>query len=322
VVKGGSLGRVLKFAKNVLLGNDEALQGLVTKLDKLCQSESRLVNAETFTESKKTGRIVESVAMTVTETNIKTEQINIGMQNVTLGQQEFRQEVHEGIRNVMAAIVSAGGSEDKDIKYQEKIKNILHPSVSPLDIYTSIAKRRVPGTGNWIRTEQLFQAWTNQENPVLWISGNPGSGKSFISENIISFLQEMHPQGISHPSQTSIGYFFFKDSDPGTRSVHQALRDLAYQIYQNDPLYKKFIDTRCHSPEDIRTIRSAWRTLFIDYFVRNSNVDSIVFLIFDGVDEAFQEDRQTLLQLLSDLKQAGGTGRLRSRLLSFSRQVC
>ncbi|KAH8425286.1 uncharacterized protein LDX57_003044 [Aspergillus melleus] len=309
VVRGGSLGRVLHFTKNILLGRDETLQGLVGRLEKQCQSEHRLVGAETLTESKKTGKAVAGIAMTVTETsmavqegNFKIDEVSLGVQSISVGQEEFRQEMREDIKGVMAAIISTGGNGTKDIQNQEAIKKILEPSVSPLDIYNDIAKRRVPGTGDWIRTEQLFRAWTDQENPVLWVSGNPGSGKSFLSENIISFLQEMHPQGVNHPSRTSIGYFFFKDSNPETRSFHRALRDLAYQIYQNDPLYQRYIQQNCHSPQDVKTIQSAWRTLFLNYFADTAAGDGSVFLVFDGVDEAFQEDRQTFLGLLSDLR--------------------
>lgn len=319
VIKCGSGGRILQFAKNVLLGKDEKLQGLVNKLEKLCQSENRLVGAETLTESKKTGRAVESMAMTLTETSlvvqdnsVKMSEVSIGVQNISTGQEEFRQEMRQEIHNVMAAIVSSDGSDEKDLRRQDKVRTILQPSVSPLDIFNSIAKKRVPGTGDWIRTEQLFTAWTKQENPVLWISGNPGSGKSFLSENIITFLQELHPQGVNHPSHTSIGYFFFKDSDPQTRSFHQALRDLAYQIYQNDPLYAKYIDTRCQSPENIKTIRSAWRTLFTDYFAKENAVDSSVYIVIDGVDEAFEAERLVFLELLSDLRQARSGGKLNS----------
>ncbi|PLB46320.1 hypothetical protein P170DRAFT_429441 [Aspergillus steynii IBT 23096] len=311
VVRAGSLGRVLAFGKNSLLGRDETLQGLVGKLEKQCQSEHRLVGAETLTESKRTGKAVAGIAVSVTETSmavkegiVKIDEVSLGVQNISMGQEEFRQEMREEIKGVMSAIVSTGGSGGEDLQHQGTIKRILEPSVSPLDIYNDIAKRRVPGTGNWIRTEQLFRAWTDQKNPVLWVSGNPGSGKSFLSENIISFLQEMHPQGVNHPSRTSIGYFFFKDSNPETRSFHRALRDLAYQIYQNDPLYQKYILQNCHSSQDVKTIQSAWRTLFLNYFTGTTAAESSVFLVFDGVDETFQEDRQTFLELLSDLRRA------------------
>lgn len=76
----------------------------------------------------------------------------------------------------------------------------------------------------------MFEKWINNETPLLYISGIPGSGKSFIASNIISFLKERHPQRVGDPSHTTVGHFFFKDSDPNTRSIHQALRDLSFQI--------------------------------------------------------------------------------------------
>lgn len=94
----------------------------------------------------------------------------------------------------------------------------------------------------------------NRENPILWISGNPSSGKSFLCENIISYLLERYPQGVNHPSHTSVGYFFFKDNDRQTRSFHQALRDQAYQVYENDGVYAKYFDPHCQSSDDIKTI--------------------------------------------------------------------
>jgi hypothetical protein len=208
VIKGGSGGRITQFAKNILLGKDDKLQDLVTSLEKLCQSEHRLVGSETLIESKKIGRAVENIAITLTGTSLvvqenssKVSEVSIGVQNISRGQKEFRQEMHHEIQNVMAAIVSSGDAGKGDYRHKNKIKSILQPSVNPLDIFNSISKKRVPGTGDWIRTEQLFQAWTKQKHPVLWISGNPGSGKSFLSENIITYLQELHPQSVNHPSQ-------------------------------------------------------------------------------------------------------------------------
>jgi hypothetical protein len=296
LVMGGSRRRVLQFSKNALLGNDEKLRGLVTKLEKMTQSEAQLVGAETLIESKKTGRRVDSISVTLTETsmavqdgNFKLKEVSTGVHQIAVNQDEFRQEIHRNFGNVMAAL-----NERAEVKD---------------------SKKRVPGTGDWIRNEELFMSWMDQENPVLWISGNPGSGKSYLSGNIIAYLQEQHPQGVQHPSRISIGYFFFKDSDPQTRSFHQALRDLAYQISQNDPVYAKYIDSQCQSPDDIRTIRSAWRKLFVEYFIKNDRVDSSVYLVVDGVDEAYEAERQLFLELLSDLKDSEHGGEFRPRSL-------
>lgn len=301
------------MGKNVLRGNDEKLHDLVGRLDKMTVSESRLVGAETLTEGKRTGRKVEDISVTLTETsiavvegNVMIGEVTVGVQQMTLKQDDFRNEVREELGNMMAALNEsrAEADESKDKKHIDKAKAILQPSVSPVDTYASIDKTRVPGTGDWIRKEDLFQAWMNQDNPVLWVSGNPGSGKSYLSGNMISFLGQQYPQGVQHASHISIGYFFFKNNDPRTRSFKQALNDLAYQISQNDPIYAKYIDSNFQSASEIDTIQSKWRRLFVDYFIKNDKVDSKVYLVLDGVDEALESERQTFLELLVDLKEA------------------
>ncbi|PGG96486.1 hypothetical protein AJ79_09576 [Helicocarpus griseus UAMH5409] len=77
---------------------------------------------------------------------------------------------------------------------------------------------------------------------------------------------------------------------------------MAYQVAQNDQIYEEYVASSCQSSEDITTISSAWRAL----------VDSSAYLVVDGVDKAFDSDRQDFFELLSDLKQttSGGKSRL------------
>lgn len=176
VVKPGFGGRLLSMGKNVLLGSDEKLDDLVSRLDKMTSSESRLVGAETLTESKRTGRKVEEVSLTLTETSMAVVEgnrmisdVSVGVHQISLKQDDFRNEVREEISIVMAAMSESRteANEGKDRKHIDKAKTILQPSVNPIDTYTRIDKTRVPGTGDWIRKEELFQAWIKIDNSVL-----------------------------------------------------------------------------------------------------------------------------------------------------------
>lgn len=170
------------------------------------------------------------------------------------------------------------------------------------DLYDHITKTRVAGTGDWIRDEQLFQLWLQRTTSVLWISGNPGAGKSYLSANIISLLRENNPQGVQSTTHVSVGYFFFKDNNPETRSFHQALRDLAYQISQNDPVYAKHVLSSCQSQDDIKTIASVWRKLYLEFFIDGADTASSLYIVLDGIDEAYEHERKMFLELLKDLK--------------------
>ena len=294
-------GRVLKYARN-FIGNDDQVQAAVKKLAKLTELEGHLVGAEIWTEAKRTGRAVNDVAVTLTATNTTVQDTG-----VTVGQMSLNiTEINEKMENLMHAVNKTRNEArvEQYMSNQNNIKRILQPSVTAQDWYDKINKLRVPGTGDWIRGEDFFQAWIHKHIPILWVSGNPGAGKSYLSSNIISFLRDQHPQGVQNPSHVSVGYFFFKDDNPKTRSFHQALRDLAYQISQNDPVYAKYVAANCDTVEDINTLHSAWRVLFVNFFLKRKDVGSSAYLIIDGVDEAFDAEWQIFLNLMKDLNES------------------
>ena len=302
-------GRLLKFTRNFLLGNNDALQAAMGKLDKLTSVEARLVGAETLTESKRTGRVVDDISVTVTSTN--TTVMETGM---TVNQMSYQ--VNEVQEMLSTLVVSANESkqeslEDREQSLQTLVNKILRPSKtdSAQDWYDKINKARIPGTGDWVRSEDIFQGWLSRDTPVIFVSGNPGAGKSYLSTNIISLLREKYPQGIQSTSLVSVGYFFFKDDNPDTRSIHLALRDLAFQISKSDPVYRKHI-VAIEQYEKICSLESAWRLLFVDYFLKKPGVDSSVYILLDGVDEASDEERRIFLSLAKDLYNAPEKARL------------
>jgi predicted PilT family ATPase len=186
-------GRFLNYTKHILLKSDLKVQDAVAKLAKLTESEDRLVGAETLTEVKKAGGMLDTVSMTVTSTNVTVSQMSGDMSKVSVDVSQLTQKFD--------AFIGASDQSREDAKeakgrtQQDDIKRVLQPSVSALDWYDKINKTRVPETGNWIREEKLFSSWVNKEIPILWVSGNPGTGKSYIASNIISFLREQYPQG-------------------------------------------------------------------------------------------------------------------------------
>ncbi|PYH93536.1 NACHT and TPR domain protein [Aspergillus ellipticus CBS 707.79] len=306
IIRGGLSGRVLRFTKNALLGSDKTLQGLVSRLDKLCQTEHQLVGAETLVESQKTHQAVENLAavfngasLVLHDNHGKLAQTQADLQRLVESQDEFRQEMQQDMSSLLGSLMgsSARASSDSD-----HLKTILQPSVAPSDIYHDFARKRLQGTGEWILREPYFQNWLDGEQPLLWISGQPGCGKSFLAEYIITELKNRYLQGVDDDSQTSIGYFFFKDNNPKTRDMHQALRDIAYQISLNDSAYASEMALRCKSSSDVGTLQSAWFSLFRDYFVGDNEQNRCAYIVLDGLDECLEAERQMFLELLLDLK--------------------
>lgn len=93
VIKGSVRGRFVHYTKDVLHGRDEKLQELAKKVHRLTESETRLVGAETFTETRSTGQKADGVADLVNETNkvvhegrLVIDEVGRGVDQMTISQ--------------------------------------------------------------------------------------------------------------------------------------------------------------------------------------------------------------------------------------------
>lgn len=81
-IKEGTLGRFMSFGKNILLGNDTKMQGLLAKLEKLTKTEGHLVGAETLVEVKNAGKDVQAIQVAVNEQSVSMAALHLHAQEV------------------------------------------------------------------------------------------------------------------------------------------------------------------------------------------------------------------------------------------------
>lgn len=127
--------------------------------------------------------------------------------------------------------------------------------------------------------------------------GTPGFGKMYLASNIITYLRQRCPENAQHPSHATVAYFF-KDNDLKTRTLHQALCDIAFKVSQNDRMGMKHVVSCVDSREDIATLESVWQKLYVDFFINNGQLVSSAYIVLDALDEAFADYRRYLLELL------------------------
>jgi Cdc6-like AAA superfamily ATPase len=148
----------------------------------------------------------------------------------------------------------------------ENVRRVLQPSVAPQDRFDEIRREHIEHSGDWICAEDAYINWSGSEAPILWVSGMPGSGKSFLAYTIITHLRAKFANEEGTAGRTSVGFTFFRDNKNQTRSLEQALRDIAFQLAQTDELYAKHICDCVQNESEVSTIRSAWQKLFVDFF--------------------------------------------------------
>lgn len=77
-------GRVMKYFKGVLLGKDQRIQAELSKLRSLTESEERMVGALTLSETTRTGKVVDGVAVTVTDMSLTMNEVREQMSSLMI----------------------------------------------------------------------------------------------------------------------------------------------------------------------------------------------------------------------------------------------
>lgn len=155
---------------------------------------------------------------------------------------------------------------------------------------------REPGTCEWIPRHAQFEAWlTAEASAILWLSGDPGCGKSVAASFLVDFLEYSQPSSLTT-------YFFFKDDSVRQASAVSALCAVLHQIFTN-PGRESLVE---HGMQTYRANGSGTFTQMVCLWDTLSSVLSdrqcgTVFLILDAMDECKPEERQPLIEFLTEL---------------------
>jgi hypothetical protein len=150
------------------------------------------------------------------------------------------------------------------------------------------------GTATWILEQPEFGSWSRGQKPVLTIRGSPGCGKSFLSTMVVKHILE------NKDKHMPIGYYYFHGDDESKQSVNNALCAMVYQIAEQNVRFAERAARTCSELENSLavTLSSPWYDFFHENF--NSNSGAQACLVFDGIDEAAQEDIKELVKQLND----------------------
>lgn len=183
-------------------------------------------------------------------------------------------------------------ADDPLITIRESLK--LPPELEINKEYREKAKKLVPGTAKWIFSQPEFENWNRGRKAVLTIRGSPGCGKSFLSTMVVKHaLQTMD-------NHVAIGHYYFHDNDESKRSVKNALCTMVYQIADQNA---RFAESAARTCRQLRkslaaTLSSTWYDFFHEKFNFTSREQAC--LVFDGIDEAMQEDMVELIKRLKE----------------------
>ena len=182
-------------------------------------------------------------------------------------------------------------NQDTHYRNQEDINCHQSFKTSRYEEFKDRNPERVPGTCEWVLNHEKYQSWRNcPHDDLLWISADPGCGKSVFSKSLVD--QELRQDG-----SLSICYFFFKDNEE-QNSINLALCAVLHQLFTQKPELLHHAIPVWHSNKEKlqQETGDLWRILL--WAARDPAAGHVV-CVLDALDECDTHERETLIGRLT-----------------------
>ncbi|KAH9969910.1 hypothetical protein BC827DRAFT_1372614 [Russula dissimulans] len=129
---------------------------------------------------------------------------------------------------------------------RDKLRTWLAPP-NPSINHSTACDIQHDGTANWFIRGDTFGEW-KQNGSLLWIRGNPGSGKSILCSAIIEDIKNMRESG-----SALVAYYYFDFKEVAKRHVRGLLTSLLMQLCDgSDSCWDIFSEfyTRCGNGQE------------------------------------------------------------------------
>lgn len=168
---------------------------------------------------------------------------------------------------------------------------------STYEQHKNINPDRVDGTCRWIFENPQYLAWQDSgHGNLLWISADPGCGKSVLAKSLID-------RDLKACSSASVCYFFFKDNDE-QNNLATALCAVLHQLFCLQPWLLRHAVTpwQRNGVKIQQEVEELWRILMAS--ISDPAFTSTV-CIFDALDECRPADRAHLIRRLETFYMQG-----------------
>ncbi|KAH7377131.1 hypothetical protein B0T11DRAFT_27613 [Plectosphaerella cucumerina] len=176
--------------------------------------------------------------------------------------------------------------KDKQIEYHRVFK------ASQYEEFKNINPDRVPGTCKWVVEHPQYRKWRqSSHDDLLWISADPGCGKSVLAKALID-------EELNNAGDYTVCYFFFKDNED-QNDLATALCAVLHQLFGRLPHLLRHaanaFEKNGHKLQN--EVDELWRI-----FLAAATDDSAgsVICIFDALDECQRHGRRKLVRLITD----------------------
>ncbi|KAL5001352.1 hypothetical protein BDV10DRAFT_182585 [Aspergillus recurvatus] len=168
---------------------------------------------------------------------------------------------------------------------------------------------RAPGTCKWILETQEIKGWLGDPNSnIMWLYGNPGTGKSTIAIALADWL----PKSAFFACK-KLAYFFCDSGSENRRTAVAVLRGLLYQLVQQQRELLQFFRTKYEAQNDkiFSSFDAMWSILLT---IANDEPTGEKYCIIDALDECDRESQEILLTQIKHTFRSQGPTQSRPKL--------
>ncbi|KAK2805438.1 hypothetical protein FQN51_000264 [Onygenales sp. PD_10] len=224
--------------------------------------------------------------------------------------------LHKTTSRINSSITKQTRKQDRRYQDEKTIKCLQVFKTSTYEDFKNVNPSRNPDTCKWVLADRHYINWRNsQKHDLLWITADPGCGKSVLSRSLIE-------KELRNTETDTVCYFFFKDNE-AQNNLATALCALLHQLFGR---LRRLITHAIHSHElngDSlqRETSELWRILL--EAATDAGDGCSVTCVLDALDECNDEDRLKLIQFLngfhSHYSQLSTNGKSRLKFLLTSR---
>lgn len=153
-------------------------------------------------------------------------------------------------------------------------------------------------SSNWILQHEDFKRWRdNDETRLLWITGDPGKGKTMLVIAIIDELEKLAPQGPS--ASIALSYFFCQGTNDALNDATAVVKGLVFLLGDKYPSLISYLRKRYdNAGSNLFTDENAFFALseVLEGMLLDANL-SRAYIVVDALDEC-ETDLQRLLKFI------------------------
>jgi hypothetical protein len=181
-----------------------------------------------------------------------------------------------------------------DDQEEQRIRNWL----SPLNFVAqqkAVYESHCPGTGARFLKSKQFDAWKRSSKSILWCTGPPGAGKTYLSSIMVHELQKT-----SQAEGDIVLVVYCRYNDPECQDLANIVGDLLKQCLKSRPVPDSLVELfRTHCSTDTRP---TYETLLQILFEQLQSYRKC-YIVIDALDElANPNDRSLLVTGLQPLQ--------------------